>query len=1282
MTFAHYFVLFIFCVQIFAPAVLAEEAGSGALVPFHEEPEETEESEDSEELSSSIPEASSDSSVSSASSESSSSVMPIAPSPLAVRISELQWVGSDLSTADEWLEITAFPVMTGSVLTNPLALNGWTIRAVKDDVETVITTFTQQTIQSGSYLVVSNYDAPQSRLKKSPVLITSALSLANTKLLLRLRDGSGVLVDEVDDGVGNPFAGGSITGGIKASMERADIRAGNTASNWKTATTVRGLDANSLVRGTPGYPNGTVEPPDLIAPETATNLQAYTWSGSLLISWSPSRSEDLASQVLRLKDDEAHEVQVLSLPVSATGVVLVDNPTINSVSVQSIDDSDNTSIENIIQVQPLNKPIISELMPDPFGSDSNEWIELHNEHTFDIPMNSWVLKSGSSKYVFTGSVMHAGDVLTLPSAIHHLGLPNAGGEVSLIFMGRVIDRLAYGQSVDGVSFGRMPEHAQVEPFCVPTPTVQNERRSPGIKIDSLVTSIDQSQSLNLNVSAKSGSLAGAQCHWDFGDGYQYEGCNPPLHKMKAIGDLFLSVEVHDYCGNTMKHSEKVRVFGKGKLVLDDAKNGHKCTPTSFSGVSITEFLAHPEKSDQEWIEIRNTSSGSLALCGWSIDDQQGGSKPYPLDGVYVESGAYFLLPRSETSIALNDDQDVARLIAPLPSGGTGVLMSVFFQDAPEEESFALRNDGEWLWTRYVTPQTENRFQEVDTSMGESPIVISAALPNPKGLDTDEEWFELQNLTVRPQWLNGWTLMAGDHAMDLQGMVLARKEVLRIKLKKQPFTLTNEAGTLRLVDPEGNVRSVLSWRKAKDGKQIQRYEPEERLFVEQARVTDLLTLNASVAVEDVEEKIPVDVKLVGIGLLPSDIGFESIINNSKNLLSSLIKDKKVELQNDSLTDAVYAVADGVDVSSMLIQLGFSVVTGEYDFARKWEFFAYEEEARKNKRGVWALEGAEELLDDWRSKQEMDAKVKKEGLVLTVNTPSGLVSSGAIITFKTNLPTGQAGAPAKVFLMTASGSVDVGTGIVITRDTLMNVFAEYGLQTGTGGIIRSTVLTREYVVKRASYPTCLRISEVYPSPAEGKEWIELYNKCDQEISLGFWSVDDELEKGSKRVKLSMKDRVPAYGYYVLSGSSIAFNNGGDGAAVLDPGGKVQDIIRFPTMSKGLVYALVGDTWCKTAKRTPGMANECVNPPAKKKTSSSKKMKAAKIGLRTVFSAMLLGSEGAASGTNIDQRFSQLEGVEDISANKENRESVLQLIALGSVVILICSILRWYWRKMQAR
>lgn len=197
-----------------------------------------------------------------------------------VVISEVMWAGSPLSSADEWLEII-------NVSSTEISLNGWSItkRASDGSDSTMIAFQEDHSIQPGEYLLISNYDASQSVLSTSPDVITTDVSLANSKLFLQLLDGSGSVIDQVDDGTGEPFAGGKEP---YASMERIDLFAsGSDESNWRSAVASVGFDEGVEVFGSPG--------------EEGTKV-AEVDEGAEVETSAPSETSDTSSTSIRITE--------------------------------------------------------------------------------------------------------------------------------------------------------------------------------------------------------------------------------------------------------------------------------------------------------------------------------------------------------------------------------------------------------------------------------------------------------------------------------------------------------------------------------------------------------------------------------------------------------------------------------------------------------------------------------------------------------------------------------------------------------------------------------------------------------------------------------------------------------------------------------------------------------------------------------------------------------------------------------------------------------------------
>ncbi len=150
-------------------------------------------------------------------------------------ISEIFWMGSDLGTNDEWVEIAC----TGSGSAPQCILDGWTLTSVNTSgIEVPILRFgTGTVIASGSVMVIARQPAASSRLLSEPSVVTSSMTLPNTKLLLRLYDPQGSLIDSADDGIGNPMAGSNAQPpAAKASMVRVNLAvSGTLTENWITA---------------------------------------------------------------------------------------------------------------------------------------------------------------------------------------------------------------------------------------------------------------------------------------------------------------------------------------------------------------------------------------------------------------------------------------------------------------------------------------------------------------------------------------------------------------------------------------------------------------------------------------------------------------------------------------------------------------------------------------------------------------------------------------------------------------------------------------------------------------------------------------------------------------------------------------------------------------------------------------------------------------------------------------------------------------------------------------
>lgn len=130
--------------------------------------------------------------------------------PAGVVISEINWGGSSRGIADEWFALANRDAQ-------PADISGWTVTGVATGGTAI--TFSADTIipAYGSYLIANYAPGDDSVLTVTADLVTTAVSIPNTKLTVTLATQDGTVVDSLID-PGTPDFGSSVS--PYASMER------------------------------------------------------------------------------------------------------------------------------------------------------------------------------------------------------------------------------------------------------------------------------------------------------------------------------------------------------------------------------------------------------------------------------------------------------------------------------------------------------------------------------------------------------------------------------------------------------------------------------------------------------------------------------------------------------------------------------------------------------------------------------------------------------------------------------------------------------------------------------------------------------------------------------------------------------------------------------------------------------------------------------------------------------------------------------------------------------
>ena len=369
-----------------------------------------------------------------------------------------------------------------------------------------------------------------------------------------------------------------------------------------------------------------------------------------------------------------------------------------------------------------NEIFISEIFPNPIGKDDVEFIELYNNSDRGVNLNGWRLGDESKRRYTLDVNINAGEYYVIKREASKIALNNSFDTVKLFMPleDKPAKQVKYEKAKEGESFNCVYEKEEsdflnLEPGtgsgCLwsdnVTPGRANEveaiNHPPSVDFDcpdigyvGLPIIFDSSDTIDQD----SDEL---QFSWDFGDGAT-NILAIPEHTYFKPGKYTVSLIVSD--GKAKEKIEKI-------LIINYPGQEDLGQLIESGQIIISELLPNPKGADQEgeWIEIFNQGESRVNLRGWQVDDAEGGSRPFTfLDDFWLEAGAYYLLDREETGLALNNSSDTVRII-----NNEIVVDEVSYSNVKEGVVYALGN-GNWSWSSVSTPGDKNKIK----------IVVSAA----------------------------------------------------------------------------------------------------------------------------------------------------------------------------------------------------------------------------------------------------------------------------------------------------------------------------------------------------------------------------------------------------------------------------------------------------------------------------------------------------------------------------------------------------------------------------
>ena len=408
-----------------------------------------------------------------------------------VFISEINWAGSSLSTADEWIKLyNAGPSdvdASGFVLTGA-ATSGQALSLADGTI-----------IPASSTLFISNYDlGTKSVLTVKPDLVTTALSLPNSGLLITLTMADGTVLDEVNFGSTPHF--GSTNPFTPAIRDPITLE-------WQTSTAevVAEADSDPIVDlATNVGADPGIGPVDEIVTDLVIIEEPIIESPPVIEIMTPEQVvEETSPSISPISGGEIAEESIVPLEVIAetptetvTTESIVGAPVIEPVIPELIIESTPseiieavpTEIEAVtvnvpleIQLDPviyqevttesvieepanilnpvvattespatsevtnekfaLDSVIINEIMSDP--SDGIEWIELFNPGTEAIDLTDWSITDATDKATILSGTINPQSFFVIDAPKGRLN--NDGDQVNIFDpSGATINTMSYG----------------------------------------------------------------------------------------------------------------------------------------------------------------------------------------------------------------------------------------------------------------------------------------------------------------------------------------------------------------------------------------------------------------------------------------------------------------------------------------------------------------------------------------------------------------------------------------------------------------------------------------------------------------------------------------------------------------------------------------------------------------------------------------------------------------------------------------------------------------------
>lgn len=370
---------------------------------------------------------------------------------------------------------------------------------------------------------------------------------------------------------------------------------------------------------------------------------------------------------------------------------------------------------------------LSEVYPNP-AEGEEEFIEIWNSGNISLSLNNWKLADEAKVIALSDLTLAPGEYKALFYSQTKIALNN-GAEAVRLFApdGNLISEIKYAATSKGMTLAfdakenRFIWTSSITPNAPNQIILANEPPTARLAISPQPAAPQEKILFSAEESADPDDDR-LNYYWTLAGGQKniFQVSGPKFfYSFPAAGSYLAALIVNDGRHEALATaaveilpaneivSLRLQTPPPARLAYGEAVTGGRNeNGDSAAKIYLTEIFPNPVGDDsQEWIEIYNAGESGVNLAGWSLDDGDGGSKPYIFPEIVLEPNSFYIIKRETSKIILNNSGDGARLFDP---AGT-LIASAAYTKSLEGESLARDSDEEWNWTPLATPGAANEF---------------------------------------------------------------------------------------------------------------------------------------------------------------------------------------------------------------------------------------------------------------------------------------------------------------------------------------------------------------------------------------------------------------------------------------------------------------------------------------------------------------------------------------------------------------------------------------------